>query len=602
MDRKALTVLAVSFLLIMGWFELVKHRYPPAPPEPESTNLVALATNVTGPNASAGGTNRTPAPALPKLSAPTPGAVFVAPAAAEQLVVFETLDVRYTFTSHGGGVKLVELKHFKEAVDCTSRQGDATNKLATLNTRAPVPVLALLGGDTLQDEAPFQLTKSATGVRAEKLLTNGLFITKEFRPGTNHLMTVTTRVENRSGQPVLLPPQEWVLGTATPINAQDTGILQALDWYNGVKAEQTTESWFANRTLGCFPGTPHTLFTAEGQVVWAGVQNQFFTIIAMPKEPAPQVVARRIDLPPAPKTGTDADAKAVPHPFGFQAALVYPGVRLGTEADKNFVQHEFTLFTGPKEYNNLAKIGLHFKNNLDLVMNYGGFFGFFAKGLLLSMNGLHGLGLPYALCIIAITVLIKLLFWPLTAASTKSMKRMQELQPQIKLLQEKYKEDSAKMNQKMMEFWKENKVNPMSGCLPMMIQIPVFIGFYTMLRGAIELRGEHFLWACDLSQPDTVAYAFGFPVNPLPLIMGVTMLWQSSLTPPSPGMDPVQQKMMKYMPVIFIFALYTMSAGLTLYWTVQNLLTILQMKLTKSNTQPAGLAPAVTPAKKKKKA
>ena len=600
MDRKSIIVLVVSFLLIMGWFKLVEHLYPPPPPLPASTNEVSGATNATGTNATAvASTNRAAPPQI--LSAPLPAVALVPATTPEELLVFVTADARYTFTSHGGGVKLVELNRFKEVVDCTSRKGEATNRLATLNTRAPVPMLALLGGDALQDAAPFTLTKTATGVRAEKQLANGLYIVKEFQPGTNYLMTVTARLENRSGRAVTLPPQEWVMGTATPVNAQDTGLLLALNCYDGTKSHDITEGWFANRTLGCFPGTPRTVYTSEGRCVWAAVQNQFFTVIAMPKEPAPQVVARKIELPPAPKAGTDADAKAVPQPFGFQSALVYPGMTLGAEADKNYVQREFTLFTGPKEYNNLAKLGLHFKNNLDLVMSYSGFFGFFAKGLLLSMNGLHGLGLPYALCIIAITIVIKLLFWPLTAASTKSMKRMQELQPQIKALQEKYKDDKVKMNQKMMEFWKENKVNPMSGCLPMMIQIPVFIGFYTMLRGAIELRGEHFLWACDLSQADTVAYIAGFPVNPMPLIMGVTMLWQSSLTPPSPGMDPVQQKMMKYMPVIFIFALYTMSAGLTLYWTVQNLLTILQMKLTKSNAVKPDAPVPVAPVKKKTK-
>ena len=192
--------------------------------------------------------------------------------------------------------------------------------------------------------------------------------------------------------------------------------------------------------------------------------------------------------------------------------------------------------------------------------------------------------MPYGLAIIVITVIIKLLFWPLTQASTRSMKRMQELQPQMKALQEKYKDDPRKMNMKLMEFMKENKVSPLGGCLPMLLQIPVFFGFYRMIQSAIELRGARFLWACDLSQPDTILMLPGlnFPVNPLPLLMGATMLWQARLTPPSPGMDPVQQKMMRYMPLMFMVFLYNFSAGLTLYWTVQNLLTIAQMKLTRS--------------------
>ena len=184
------------------------------------------------------------------------------------------------------------------------------------------------------------------------------------------------------------------------------------------------------------------------------------------------------------------------------------------------------------------------------------------------------------------------------------MKRMQALQPQMNAIKEKYKDDPAKMNKKTMEFMKENKVNPVGGCLPMLIQLPIFIGFYRMIQSAIELRGAPFLWIGDLSQPDTLfiihglgAFPFigipgvGLPINLLPLIMGATQLWQISLTPPSPGVDPAQQKLMKYMPLMFLVILYNFSAGLTLYWTAQNLLTIAQTKLTKT-------VPVTVPAKK----
>jgi len=241
------------------------------------------------------------------------------------------------------------------------------------------------------------------------------------------------------------------------------------------------------------------------------------------------------------------------------------------------------------------------------VMDFG-WFGFFSKGLLLAMNWLNKtLNLTYGWVIIVITFIIKTLFWPLTAASTRSMKRMASLQPQMKAMQEKYKDDPVKMNKKMMEFWKEHKVNPMGGCLPMLLQMPVFIGFFYMIQSAIELRGESWLWVADLSKPDTLFYipGLGFPFNLLPLLMGVTMLWQARLTPPSPGMDPMQQKMMKYMPLMFLVFLYNFSSGLTLYWTVQNLLSILQTKLTKAAAPTAPTAPATSPvltprAKKKK--
>jgi YidC/Oxa1 family membrane protein insertase len=218
--------------------------------------------------------------------------------------------------------------------------------------------------------------------------------------------------------------------------------------------------------------------------------------------------------------------------------------------------------------------------------------------LLLAMNGIHGVGISYALAIILITVFVRLLFWPLMRASARTSKRMAALQPQIKELQEKYKDNPQKLNQKMLELWREHKVNPASGCLPILIQFPILLGFYSMLQTAIELRGQPFLWACDLSQSDTVGTLFGFPLNPMPLMMGITMLWQARLQPMSPSMDPAQQKIMKYMPLMFMVFLYNFSAGLTLYWTVSNLLSILQMKLTKAMDDKPAATGSTSPGSK----
>jgi len=312
-------------------------------------------------------------------------------------------------------------------------------------------------------------------------------------------------------------------------------------------------------------------------------------------------------------------ATNAPAPQGYQAALVYPAVTL---APNQVLQRQLNLFAGPKEYRTLARIADRFGNDVDQAMGFdrglgGRFTAFFARLLLLSMNGLHDLfKVGYGWVIILLTILIKVLFWPLTRASTRSMKRMQALQPQMTAIREKYKDDPVKMNKKMMEFMKEQKVSPLGGCLPMLLQMPVFIGLYVMIQSAIELRGERFLWVSDLTQPDTLFVipglgfipffgipGVGLPFNLLPLIMGVTMLWQSHLTPPSPGMDPTQQKLMRYMPLMFMVFLYNFSAGLTLYWTVQNLLSIAQTKLTRATdaAAPPAKGPLLTPPLKKRK-
>ncbi len=593
MDRKSIFILIACFVLLMLWMPLVNVIYPPVR-APRTTNAVAGATQTPGkptnPPAAGAGLAETPSISMPS---GTPAAVWQKPDAPEQLAVLETAEARYTFTSHGGGLKLVELKEFPETVGLKKGQS-ASGKLATINHNAPLPLMTLLEAGAINNGPPYTLTKGDGMLRAERVLSNGLAVVKEFRLGTNHSMNVVVRVENRSSEPVRLPAQELVIGTATLLDPRDTGQLVGLQWYNGTKAEYLNESWFANRTLGCLPGTPRSEYLSPGgsNVVWAAVHNRFFAVIAAPRENAPQMLSRRLNLPPPTKEEMAADGKLNKTPYGFQTAFLYPAQALPAGQS---VEHVMDLFTGPKEYNTLARLG----KNQDLAMNFSAFFGWFAKALLLSMNGLHSYGLSYGLAIITITIIIKLLFWPLTQASTRSMKRMQALQPEMKALQEKYKDDPKKMNVKLMEFMKENKVSPMGGCLPIMLQIPVFIGFYQMLQSSIELRGAPFLWARDLSQSDTVIEIAGFPINPLPLIMGVTQFWQARLTPPSPGVDPMQQKMMQYMPLIFIFILYNFPAGLALYWTVQNLLSILQMKLTKA-TKGGAVAVVHAPSGRKK--
>jgi YidC/Oxa1 family membrane protein insertase len=566
--------------------------YPPKPIS-KGTNSLAQAGQQTS-----GATNATKAhlaPAVPTFTA-APTTTFVRPGATEELLVLENDNARYTFSSHGGGMKLVELKRYAAVVGKERRKNPAGPNLASLNQQAPMPVLALLGSEAVQGDGLCKLTRTPAGARAEKQLTNGLRVVKEFRLSTNYLMEAAVRLENHGPDALTIPLQEWNVGTATPMGPHDANIaMMGLIEYNGSKAEYIGDSWFANRTLGCLPGVSRAEYVSGTNVVWAAVHNQFFTLAVIPQSAAPRLIARRIDLP-RPSVSVLADnAKAMAPPVGFQGSMIYPELTLGTN---QAVERRFLVYAGPKEYNLLARLGTQMGNNLDLIMDYGGFFGFFAKLLLLSMNGLNAFGLGYGLAIIVITIVIKLLFWPLTNASTKSMKRMAALQPQMKAIQEKYKDDPKKMNANLMKFMKEQKVSPMSGCFPMLLQIPVFFGFYKMLQSAIELRGARFLWAFDLSGPDTV-YVIGwlnrlnfwpvtwlhdFPVNPIPLIMGATMVWQARMTPPSPGMDPAQQKIMKYMPLMFMVFLYNFSAGLTLYWTVQNLLTIAQMKLTKNGS------------------
>lgn len=598
MDRKAILVVAASVGFIILWTLVIVPKYLAKPLPPGATNApVAVAGQTNADTASAN-----PAPASPALAAGTNAPVpFVAPGSPEQTLTVTNDNARYIFTSHGGGLKEIELVRYPESTAPGLKE--ELGRVATLNTKAPVPVMAVLGDASLPGNGEFTLTRTANGVRAEQALSNGLVVVKDFVPTSNYLFNATVRIENRSQEAVTVGPQEWVIGTATPMNALDkqATINVGAMWSDGAKTFDTAKSWFDNKSFtGCITGhqEPRTEYRGgASNVVWAAVHNQFFAIVAILPTNAPGVVARPITLPVPDASELPENSAPAPAPVGVQTAISFPGFSLAAGGS---TERTLTFYAGPKEYRTLATIAAQQGNNLDALMHFG-FFGFVSKALLLGMNWLHGsLGIGYGFAIILITVIIKMGFWPLTAASTRSMKRMQTLQPQMKALQEKYKDDPAKMNRKLMEFMKENRVSPLGGCLPMVLQIPVFFGFFTMIRSAIELRGAHFLWVHDLSQADTLFYIPGthFPFNLLPLIMGVTMFWQAQLTPPSPGMDPSQQKLMKYMPLMFMVFLYNYSSGLALYWTTNNLLTVLQTKLTKAKAPAA--APAVAaPAKRR---
>ena len=534
-----------------------------------------------------------PGEAVPSI-APAPFSERI-PSFVEKSAALENEEAKYLFNNVGGGIQLVDLKRYPNETGCGQREEQsAESQFAQLNPWVEVPILGLRLGETSWIQG-YEISKKAGVVTMRRELSGaleGVRVEKEFVVAdNNYLVRAKTRIVNHSGETKNIPAQKWTVGTATPMSAKDDGHLMGVLFFDGSKIKRVKQNWFENKTLGCFPGQPRPEFHSKNENVpakWVSVENQFFAVTVLPKErSADQVESRRLNL-----NLPSAESATFQVKRGFQTELVFNPQSLRPNEK---IECEFAIFAGPKKYDVLTQISHLFGDNggqwKDGIMSFGGFFGAFAKALLLSMNWLHGLGLSYGFSIVAITFLIKLLFWPLTQASTRSMKRMAALQPQMKEIQEKYKEDPQKMNKKLMAFMRENRVSPLGGCLPILLQLPVFFGFYTMLQSAIELRGAGFLWTCDLSKPDTIFIIPGldFPFNLWPILMGAAQVWQMSMTPPSPGMDPMQQKIMKYMPLMFVFILYNFSAGLALYWTVQNLLSIVQMKLTKN--EPVSVAP-----------
>ena len=300
----------------------------------------------------------------------------------------------------------------------------------------------------------------------------------------------------------------------------------------------------------------------QGKVSWAGYEDNYFLDSIIPLTEGTQMVT---------VGGTPERVRTVVSEGVFNLA---PG---------GSATYSYKMYFGPKKLSILRTED----HDLAKVINFG-WFDFLAKPTLWLLNWLYGYVGNYGVAIIIITILIKLVFWPITSKGMRSMKNMQKLQPKVAKLKEKYKDDPTKMNQEMMALYKTYKVNPVGGCLPMLIQIPFFFALYRVLMAAIELRHAPFmLWINDLSAPDRLMIGFDIPyihgIPVLTLLMGLSMYLQQKMTPTTA--DPTQARIMQFLPVVFTFMFINFASGLVLYWFVNNLLSILQQQLINRQTK-----------------
>lgn len=301
----------------------------------------------------------------------------------------------------------------------------------------------------------------------------------------------------------------------------------------------------------------------ENPVRWISLSNKYFCSILLPMEVFEEGNTLMIDP-------SDPNLPLI-------SAAGLRDLKFKADETKEF---SYSLYAGPKE----RKLLKAFDPYALKIMHFGWNWLDPISQLLLSfLVLLNKYVLNYGLSIIILTLLVKLAFWPITEKANSSMKNMQKLQPMVLEIKEKYKNDPQKMNLKVMELYKEHGVNPLGGCFPILLQIPVFFALYNTLSGAIELRQSAFLWAQDLSRPDSLFVpGIPLPINPLALAMTVTMFIQQKMTPSSA--DPTQQKIMAFMPLIMLFMLYNLPSGLTLYWTVSQIISIIQLLLSQKTS------------------
>lgn len=578
MDRQAWIAVVLCVAGLIGWqvYSLQHPRPLPARVAASPTPLASAVPKVS--EKAAPGAAETPQPNEP-LATPTP-ASFV-----EKTASLQNADLQLRLTNRGGGIAEAVLpKHKAE-----------NGQPLRLNAANRVPIGAILEKPADPQLAEFTVLPEATGsVRFERALAGGVTLRKIFtlpappNEKDNYVAQLEVDFQNNGSAAYTNPGYFLALGSAAPIHHNDMPNYTRATWCIDGKAKYTDVSSFAAQN---YPIVGIQKRAAEeyhseplAGAEWLGVSNQFFVTLITPlTTKATSAWATRYE---AGKT-TKGESE-----YGIESAMGLPGFTV-PPGQSQIVK--FQLYLGPKLYHRLAQL----THDEAEIMDFG-LWKLVSQALLNMMNLIHGLVGNYAVAILILTAIIKLLLWPLQTKANKSMRRMSALSPKMQELKEKYKDDPTKMNAEVMKLYKDYGVNPVSGCLPMMIQIPIFFGLFTMLRQAVELRNASFLWVHDLSQPDTVAHipGLGWPLNILPLIMAATNLWLMQLTPKSG--DATQQRVMMFMPLIFVVFCYNFAAALALYYTTQNLFTILQLYQNRNQPLPK-LEKVNQPAKRKGK-
>ncbi len=541
-QSRLLVASLLSAIAIMGYFYFVGPP-PPETPAPESQQTAAAdapppASSPTSPQAPAAD------PAPPQASPNADDDLVTIRGAAEREIVIETKAFRAVFSNRGAVLKSWTLHRYSDSkggeLDLVHAEGAATFGYPFSLTRP--------GG------APFQgLSDALFAVNAGPSERNGP-TTLEFKLSENGREVRKTFRFDREGYVFELD-----------VNVRENGAAQAhrVAWPGGFGDFSHPNNEIDSRTFYLSPGEEDVeLIDADdaeeerlsnrGAYRYVGIEDHFFTAVFLPRsEGVLDLETSSILVRPDPAE---------------EDTVLYAAIAVGGDGE-----NRFRIFIGPQDVDELQVVDPSLRQLVDF-----GFFSFLAEPLFLMLRWIHlNIVSNWGWAIIVITIFINICLFPLKWKGSKSMKRMQQIQPLIKQLNEKYKglgmtdPKKQKQNEELMALYKKYGVNPAGGCFPMLLQMPFFFAFYTVLTVAIEMRGAEWLWVADLSRPEDLA------IRVLPITMIATQFWMQSLTP-TPSVDPAQARMMKFMPLMMGFIFYQFSAGLVLYWLTSNLMGVAQ--------------------------
>lgn len=467
----------------------------------------------------------------------------VASRAPEREAVVETDVVRAVLTSRGGALKSWRLKSYRAA------DGQGVDLVALQQEESPGPLLVSSGNPEEPAPMDFDIDKAQLSLGSPSETGSITFTSRGSGPlqltkrltfkGNSYRVEVEIAWKNTGKKPMTITPElAWGPGFYNGVGGGRAQVVSATSWVDG---KRVTDD------LSSLKGAA----THSGQVSWTALQNLYFSVALMPEGKGSVATVRK---------GSEEQPVI---------SLVTPTQSLEPGGE---LTQRVAVYSGPKDLDHLNAAGSDLSKIVDL-----GWFDALARPALHLLRFLNRISGNYGVAIILVSVLQKIVLHPLTAKSLRSMQAMKSLQPKIAAISERNKNNAQKKQQEVMALYKKHGVNPLGGCLPMLIQLPIFVALYNALSSSVEMWRAPFLWIKDLSQPDAL-FAFDvwglkdYPFNLLALLMGVSMFFQQKMSPPSSS-DPQQAKLMLWMmPVMFTVMFWTFPSGLVLYWLVNNVL------------------------------
>lgn len=567
MEKRAIFAILLTFVVILLWTVIQSKFFPqtPSKPAPQEVKKEQVSPQEKGVEKKTDIKE-----SKPLKEGKTTAKQTLIP---QKEISIETQNFWAVFTSEDARLKHFKLKKYEDRVNETALTIKLTQfveeilgkKVETPKKPEPLDLvntsgekglplgltLSLSGENWEVDKDQLRLLESSEKgeITFSKSLDNGLKVLKRFKfTADRYTINLEVEIQNNSSKEIMNQlGLEWIgeieLAKLAKEENKDFGLKYS--FFRNQKVEK--KEFGGSSTSGCVPGCGTQKKTVEpfettekGDIKWFSFEGEYFVALLIPP-PSKEIT---LSVKGTEKNLLKADLN--PSPISIPP--------------KEKINVSYQIYLGPKDEDLLKTLGV----GAEKLVNFG-FFTIVAKPLLWFLRLTNNVTKNYGIDIIILSILIKIVFLPLTQISFKSMKEMQKVQPEMNRLKEQHKNDKAKLQQEIMLLYKRRKINPMSGCLPMLIQIPVFIALYNALQYTIEMRhAPFFLWIKDLAAKD--------PIYITPLIMGATMVIQQKMTPTAA--DPTQAKMFLLMPVMFTFLFLNFPSGLVIYWLINNVLSI----------------------------